>query len=117
MLARSSNFSNKRISPRIDKFYTSIPEKDNWVMVPKDTKKITFFVEASNTETVLFWLVPTGTQTWNERELIGYHINKDEDGKFKFTWKIDRHLHDHLHIQALSENEISGSIINIATYP
>ena len=36
--ADSSNFSNKRSSPRIDKFYTSILEKDNWVMVPKDTK-------------------------------------------------------------------------------
>jgi hypothetical protein len=112
------NEKNVPSSPNIEKFYTSIPEKDNWVMVPEDTKEITFYVEASKTETVLFWLIPTGTQTWNERELIGYDINKDGDGKFSLTWNIDRHLHDHLHIQSLGENnEIAGSSINIGSMP
>jgi hypothetical protein len=57
-------------SPKIDKFYPSIPEKDNWVMVPEGTKEMNFYVEAENTETVLFWLIPTGTQQWINRELI-----------------------------------------------
>jgi hypothetical protein len=59
--------------------YTNIPETDNWVIVPKGTKEITISVKAENTETVLFWLIPTGTQTWWERRLIGYAIYTDRE--------------------------------------
>jgi hypothetical protein len=104
-------------SPKIVKFYTSISEKDNWVMVPEGTKEITFYVEAENTETILFWLIPTGTQQWMNRELIGYDINDDGDEKFSLTWVIDRHLHDHLHIQVLGNNKIENANINIGSYP
>lgn len=90
--------------PRIIKSaYTNIPETDNWVTVPKGTKEITIFVEAENTETVLFWLIPTGTQTWWERRLIGYAINTEKERifnnpqTFSLTWKIDKpFLHDHI---------------------
>lgn len=104
-------------SPKIEKFYTSIPEKDNWVRVPEGTKEITIYVEALNTETVLFWLIPTGTQQWYERKLIGYDIKDDGDNKFSLTWKIPRPLHDHLEVQALGENEIAGRILNITSTP
>lgn len=70
-------------------------------------------MKAENTETVLFWLIPTGTQTWNQRELIGYDIKKDKDNNtFSLTWNIDRPLHDHLQIQALGEG-ISNDMINL----
>jgi hypothetical protein len=49
--------------PKIEKLYTSIPEKDGWISVPEGTKEITFYVEAHNTDTVLFWLMSTGTLT------------------------------------------------------
>ncbi|MBS4193194.1 hypothetical protein KHA94_24160 [Bacillus sp. FJAT-49705] len=104
-------------SPKIEKFYTSIPEKDNWVRVPKGTGEITIYVEALNTETVLFWLIPIGTQQWYERKLIGYDIKDDGDNKFSLTWKIPRPLHDHLEVQALGENEIVGRILNITSTP
>ncbi|QFT90896.1 hypothetical protein FIU87_19810 [Bacillus sp. THAF10] len=104
-------------SPKIVQFYTSIPEKDNWVTVPEGTKEITINVEALNTETVLFWLIPTGTQTWYERKLIGYDIKDDKDNKFSLTWKVPKHLHDHIQVQALGENEIAGSSLNITSNP
>jgi hypothetical protein len=98
------------------RFYTDISLKDNWVGIPKGTKKITIYVEAKDTETVLFWLIPTGTQTWNERELIGYDINDDNDNKFSLTWEINKpFLHNHLQVQALGMDGISD-IINITTY-
>ncbi|MEH7883779.1 hypothetical protein V7654_05570 [Bacillus sp. JJ1609] len=103
--------------PKIEKFYTSIPEIDNWVSVPKGTDEITIYVEATNTETVLFWLIPTGTQQWYERKLIGYDIKDDGDNNFSLTWKIPRHLHDHLEVQALGENELIGSSLNITSIP
>ncbi|MEH7484801.1 hypothetical protein V7157_27770, partial [Neobacillus drentensis] len=80
----------------------------------KGTKKITFKVKAENTETVLFWLMPTGTQTWNQRKLIGSDIKEDDkDNKFTLTWNIDRpYLLDHLHIQALGEG-IANDTINL----
>ncbi|MEH7442957.1 hypothetical protein V7201_11685 [Bacillus sp. JJ1122] len=104
-------------SPKIEKFYTSIPEIDNWVSVPQGTDEITIYVEAKNTETVLFWIIPTGIQQWYERKLIGYDIKDDGDNKFSLTWKIPGHLQDHLEVQALGENELTGSILNITSIP
>jgi hypothetical protein len=101
-------------TPKIISFYTDFPKDGVWVKVPKGTKKITFNVKADNTETVLFWLIPTGTQTWNQRRLIGYDIKEDEsDNKFSLTWIIDRpFLFDHLHIQALGEG-IENDTLNL----
>ncbi|MFE8703000.1 hypothetical protein ACFYKX_20535 [Cytobacillus sp. FJAT-54145] len=102
--------------------YTNIPEDNNWVTIPKGTKEITISVEAKNTETVLFWLIPTGTETWWERRLIGYDINENKENKFnetqKFslTWKIDRpFLHDHLIVELVGMHEVTGGgSINIS---
>ncbi|MBA2875098.1 hypothetical protein HNR31_001871 [Anoxybacillus caldiproteolyticus] len=46
---------------------------------------------------MLFWLIPTGTQTRKEKELIGY----DQDGNDGWCLTIDlsnRWLHPHLHM-------------------
>ena len=104
-------------TPKIISIDTEFPKEGNWIIIPKGTKKITFTVKAKNTETVLFWLIPTGTQTWKERKLIGYDIKKnDNDNEFSLIWDIDRpFLHDHLHIQALGNGEgISNEIINLS---
>lgn len=101
--------------------YTNIPEKNNQVTVPKGTEEVTIYVEAENTETVLFWLIPTGTQTWWERSLIGYAINTEKERTFNspqtfsLTWKIDKpFLHDHIDIELIGMNEITrGGSINI----
>lgn len=100
--------------PKIISFYTDYPKNGIWVQVPKGTKKITFNVKADNAETILFWLMPTGTQTWNQRKLIGYDIKEDDkDNQFSLTWNIDRpFLLNHLHIQALGEG-IANDTINL----
>lgn len=78
---------------------------------------MTINVNAKNTETVLFWVIPTGTQTWGERELIGY----DKDGRdgWSLTWEFgNRKFHDHIQVQALGDDTISNAIINVASeYP
>lgn len=79
-----------------------------WWQVPKGKKSMTIFVEAKNTETVLFWLIPTGTQTWKERELIGY--DKDGTDGWSFTWNFgDRTFHDHITVQAIGEDSVSDT--------
>ncbi|WP_214484634.1 hypothetical protein [Bacillus sp. SM2101] len=103
--------------PDIISFTTSFPEEPNWVTLPIGTKEITFYVEAENTDTVLFWLIPTGTATWKLRELIGYDI-KSDDNKFSHTWKIDKpSLHDSVQIQALGISGIRNAIINLHMDP
>jgi hypothetical protein len=101
-------------TPKIINVDTGYPTDDNWVHIPRGTKKITFKVKAHNTESVLYWLMPTGTQTWYLRKLIGYDIRKnDKENEFSFTWNIDRSsLLDHLHIQALGEG-IDSEIVNL----
>jgi hypothetical protein len=105
--------------PKIEKLYTSIAEKDGWINVPKDTQEITFYVEAKNTDTVLFWLMPTGTApvAYNQRKLIGYDINDDGDNKFSLTWKIREPLLDHLQVQALGLEEIANEWLSIYSLP
>lgn len=100
--------------PKIISIDTDYPRNGIWVQIPKGTKKITFNVKAENTETVLFWIMPTGTQTWNLRKLIGYDIRDDnKDNQFTLTWIIDEpSLLDHLHIQALGEG-IANETINL----
>lgn len=97
--------------PKIISFYTNYPKDGNWVRIPKGAKNITFNVHAENTETVLFWLVPSGTETWYERKLIGYDIKKDDkDNQFSLTWIIDKKpLLTHFHIQALGEGIANDS--------
>jgi len=92
-------------NPQIISINTDFPKIGTWIQIPKGTRTITFNVIAENTETILFWLIPTGTQTWNQRELIGYDIKESEDDhNFSLTWIINLpSLHDHLQIQALGD--------------
>ncbi|MCG5252951.1 hypothetical protein QYF48_22715 [Brevibacillus agri] len=96
---------------------TDLPKEGNWWQVPKGVKQMTIKVEAKNAETVLFWVIPTGTQMWKERELIGY--DKDGSDGCSITWKFgDRKFHDHIHVQALGDETISNEIINVTSdYP
>jgi hypothetical protein len=105
--------------PKIEKLYTSIPEKSGWISIPEGIKEITFYVEAQNTDTVLFWLMPTGTgpDAYNQRKLIGYDINDDRDNKFSLTWKIPEPLLDHLQVQALGLEEIANEWLSIYSLP
>ncbi|WP_235674872.1 MULTISPECIES: hypothetical protein [Bacillus cereus group] len=100
--------------PEIIKTYTNIPEINNWVTIPKETKEITIYVQAKHTETVLFWLVPTGTATWKERRLIGC----DTDGidGWSVKWNVNGEgLHHHISVQALGLTSISSDSINVHT--
>jgi len=77
--------------PTIDSLKSDYPMEGTWVRIPKGSKKITFKVQAENTDTILFWLIPTGTQTWTERKLIGYDLKENEnDNSFSFTWNINK---------------------------
>jgi len=102
--------------PQIISINTDFPEVGGWVQIPKGTERITFSIEAEHAETILFWLIPTGTQTWSERKLIGYDIRENESDKsFSLTWNIDKpYLHDHIYIQAIGDDKVSNEIINVA---
>ena len=101
--------------PVIKSIYTDFPKEGTWVQIPKGTKNLTFHAEAENTETILFWLIPTGTQTWTERKLIGYDIRENEtDNNFSLTWNIDKpYLLDHLYIQAIGDGVVEQDEINL----
>ncbi|OMD88067.1 hypothetical protein BSK53_00525 [Paenibacillus odorifer] len=82
---------------------TNFPKKDGWYVVPKNSTELDVSLEATNVETVLFWVVPTGTDAWGERELIGYDIN-GENG-WNLTWNISGiSLHHRIAIQALGSD-------------
>ncbi|MCT2536853.1 hypothetical protein NC661_16715 [Aquibacillus koreensis] len=82
---------------------TDLEKEAGWWMVSKDVSTMTISVEAKNIETVLFWIAPTGTGTWDERTLIGYDI--DESDGWSFTWEFgERVFHDHITVQAIGSD-------------
>ncbi|KEK23157.1 hypothetical protein BAGA_10380 [Bacillus gaemokensis] len=104
----------QELVPVIMETYTDMSEKNNWIEVPKETKEITIYVKAKHTDTMLFWLVPTGTATWEERQLIGYDINGADGWSLK--WNVSgKMLHHHICVQALGVTSISSDLINVHT--
>lgn len=88
---------------KILKVYTDIPLDYGWYVVPQDVREVTIYAEVEHVDTVLFWLIPTGTETWSERKLIGY----DQDGSdgFSLTWEFgDQILLNRISIQALGSD-------------
>lgn len=117
LLTGYATLSNQECSkePIIKSIKTTYPTEGTWVKIPKGTKIVTMQVEAENTETVLFWIIPTGTQTWTERKLIGFDLKGNEyDTNFSLTWNINKpYSHDHLYIQALGDG-IANELINLS---
>lgn len=115
-LSHISQESSLTSKPVIISINTDYPKEGGWVRIPKGTEKITFHVIAENTETILFWLIPTGTQTWTKRELIGYDILESKtDKNFSLTWNINKpYLHDHLYIQAIGDETVTNELINLS---
>lgn len=117
-VAFAEDSSNTILEANIIRVQTDFPEKEGWVRIPKGTKKMSIYVEAEHTDTVLFWYMPTGTETWYDRRLIGYAINTHEDDSFTITWDFDdfdpNELLGHIHIQAIGINNIDNEGFNIA---
>ena len=110
----SEDVQRNESAPMITSIKTNFPENEGWVVVPAHSSDLTVTVEATNAETLLFWSVPTGTETWGERELIGYDTNGN-DG-WKITWNIaGKSLHNRLVVQALGSDgkTITDETINI----
>lgn len=83
-----------------------LPHNEGWWFVRDGMKSMTLQVKALNTETVLFWVVPTGTETWGERQLLGYDLD-GSDG-WSFTWNFgSRSMHDRIVVQALGSDHTS----------
>lgn len=92
--------------PEISNITTNFPIKDGWYVIPENSSELEISLEATNVESILYWVVSTGTEAWGERELIGYDIN-GEDG-WNLTWNIaERSLHHRVAIQALGSDGIT----------
>lgn len=104
------------LQAKILKVSTDLSHEANWWVVPRDIDTMTINVEAENVDSVLFWIVPTGTETGKERELIGYDID-GSDG-WSLTWKFgDRQFHDYIGVQALGmdSHTQANETINVHT--
>ncbi|MGP0586209.1 hypothetical protein [Paenibacillus timonensis] len=85
---------------------TDMPQNAGWWIAHEGTTTMTIQVKAHNVDTVLFWIVPTGTETWGERELIGYDL--DGSNGWSLTWDFgSRSMHDRIVVQALGSDGIT----------
>ncbi|NBI28150.1 hypothetical protein ERL59_04155 [Chengkuizengella sp. YPA3-1-1] len=104
------------IHAQLLKVYTDLQEKEGWYVVPKNVHEMTIYANTKNVDTVLFWLAPTGTETWSERQLIGY----DQDGSdgFSLKWEFGNQvLLNHILVQALGSDfyTMDDETINVIT--
>jgi hypothetical protein len=113
--AYARDIENPLSHAEVVNIYTDLPKIGNWWRVPKGVQKITIYVKAKNTETVLFWLIPTGSVTWSQRKLIGY--DKDGSDGWALIWKFGNEppLQDHIQVQAIGVDTVSNWIINVTT--
>ncbi|WP_027085268.1 hypothetical protein [Cohnella panacarvi] len=89
--------------------YTDLQKKSGWWVVPRSVSAMTIYAEVKNAETVLFWKVPGGTETWGERTLIGF--DKDGSDGWSIKWEFgNQTFHDYIYIQALGND--SSSLAN-----
>lgn len=88
---------------QILKVDTDLEKEHIWHFVPEGVETMAISVEAENVEAILFWISPTGTETWGERTLIGYDLD-GSDG-WSITWEFgDRIFLDRITIQALGSD-------------
>ena len=101
-----TNQSDREHSAQILKVETDLEEENGWLIVPKGTSTMTISVEAENVETLLLWIVETGTGTWGERTLIGTDI--DGSNGWALKWEFgERIFHDYIVIQALGSDGVT----------
>jgi len=98
--AQASETPNKL--PVIKKV-TSIPAADEtgWVPLPKGSGKLEIQVEATHATSVKFWIVPTGTDTWQYRQLLGEDTNPADGFSLTTTYGPERTFLDHIVLEAV----------------
>ena len=91
--------------PRILSVTTSpaLPKQGHFLRLPVGAGTLTFHVRAVNTNKVRFYVTPTGTDMFNENQLIGQDTN-GRDG-WTHTWRYqDEPLLAHLIVSAVDAN-------------
>lgn len=105
----SKAFASELENVTIDKV-TTFPYsiKNGWISLPKTDGTLTVSITAKNAKRIKFYLIPTGTATYNQRKLIG--ISESKNGKFSFKWnfKEDQNIFHHFAVEAInSKNQVA----------
>lgn len=112
LYSTSSNFKR----PQIIKVKTIPSARGGWVVLPNKPGQLIIKVKTINAKRLKFWIVPTGSETWKYRKLLGELSN----GKnvWSFTWNYGNELiHDHIVIQAIGDQGLEEStIINVTNH-
>lgn len=102
--------TTKPASPRILSVTTTpvLPNDGFWLRLPAGAGTVTFRVRAVNTTKVRFYVTPTGTEMFNENQLIGQDTN-GRDG-WSVAWRYqDQPLLAHLTVKAIGSGGTGAS--------
>lgn len=90
--------------------------KEGWLSLPKTDGTLTVSITAENAKRIKFYLIPTGTATYNQRKLIGSSEGKNGEFVFKYSFKGKQDIFHHFAVEAInSKNQIAakGVLFNI----
>jgi hypothetical protein len=103
--------------PRILSVTTTptLPKQGNFLRLPAGAGTLTLHVRAVNTQRVRFYLTPTGTEMFNENQLIGQDTN-GRDG-WTHAWRYqDQALLAHLTVTAVGANGTSSPWVTLGLH-
>lgn len=110
-------FASEHESIKIEKVTTSPYNiKNGWISLPKTDGTLTVNITAKNAKMIKFYLIPTGTATYNQRKLIG--ISRESNGDFIFKWHFrrDKFIFHHFAIEVINSKDqiaASGVLFNV----
>ncbi|PHG56461.1 hypothetical protein [Bacillus toyonensis] len=90
--------------------------KEGWISLPKTDGTLTVTITAINAKRIKFYLIPTGTATYNQRKLIGSSEGKNGEFVFKWNFKGDQDIFHHFAVEVInSKNQIAntGVLFNV----
>jgi hypothetical protein len=92
--------------PKFIKIET-IPDGNGWIRLPKNTGELKINLVTENAKAVRIWLMPTGTHTINQRELIGELIGNQNVWEYTWRYKGLDTIHHHVRIELIGKRSAS----------
>lgn len=85
----------------------------NWVYIPEGSGEMVIKVTTRNVQKIKIWIVPTGSQTWDERRLLCEEKGNKDLWTCIWRYTAEETIHDHIVIHVEGKGGKSAASINV----
>jgi hypothetical protein len=92
----------------------TIPKPEgNWVYIQEGSGEMVIKVTTRNVQRIKVWIVPTGTQTWDERKLLCDQSGNKDFWTCIWRYTAEETIHYHVVIHAVGRSGVLAEILNV----